>query len=153
MNQPPHSQITPYPITPASLNTLQTRFALQVTARLTAHSEGMSADITERLRFAREKALLHAQAARSQPQPSWVGVTSNGVALLGNGGTQWWIKLASVIPMVALVGGLFFIQSWHERMQVSAAAEVDAALLSDDLPPLAYEDQGFAEFLRIPSSE
>ena len=28
------------------------------------------------------------------------------------------------------------------------AAEVDAALLTDDLPPAAYTDPGFAQFLK-----
>ena len=29
-------------------------------------------------------------------------------------------------------------------------AEIDAALLADDLPPKAYSDAGFAEFLKTP---
>ena len=32
----------------------------------------------------------------------------------------------------------------------AAAAEVDAALLADDLPPEAYTDPGFGEFLKAP---
>jgi Protein of unknown function (DUF3619) len=31
---------------------------------------------------------------------------------------------------------------------VLAAAEIDAQLLSDSLPPTAYSDPGFAEYLR-----
>ena len=39
------------------------------------------------------------------------------------------------------------------RRQVVAAAEIDAALLTDDLPPDAYSDPGFAEFLRSPHGD
>jgi hypothetical protein len=42
------------------------------------------------------------------------------------------------------------IQQWHARAQIDAAAEIDAALLSDSLPPSAYSDPGFAEFLNTP---
>jgi hypothetical protein len=30
------------------------------------------------------------------------------------------------------------------------AAEIDSALLADDLPPKAYSDAGFVEFLKTP---
>jgi Protein of unknown function (DUF3619) len=50
--------------------------------------------------------------------------------------------------MLVLAAGLFMIQRWQETIQISAAAEVDAALLADDLPPTAYRDVGFAEFLK-----
>ena len=52
-----------------------------------------------------------------------------------------------------LVGGLALIQNWQNRTQVSAAAEIDEALLGDDLPINAYRDPGFSEFLKAPPSE
>ena len=58
-----------------------------------------------------------------------------------------------MLPLVALVGGLVLIQEWQARTQVSVAAEVDEALLGDDLPINAYRDPGFAEFLKAPASE
>jgi hypothetical protein len=54
------------------------------------------------------------------------------------------------MPLIVLVAGLVLIQQVHERAQISAAAEVDAQILSDDLPPAAYSDPGFAEFLKTP---
>ena len=56
-----------------------------------------------------------------------------------------------MLPALALVAGLVLIQRWQDNAQVSVAAEVDAALLSDDLPPNAYSDAGFAEFLKTPN--
>jgi hypothetical protein len=50
--------------------------------------------------------------------------------------------------MAMLVLGLMAIDHWTVREQVVAAADFDAQLLADDLPPAAYSDPGFAEFIR-----
>jgi hypothetical protein len=50
--------------------------------------------------------------------------------------------------LVALVGGLLLIDEWHDRAEIEAAADVDTALLGDVLPPDAYSDAGFVEFLK-----
>jgi hypothetical protein len=59
-----------------------------------------------------------------------------------------WLRLASALPLVVLVAGLVLIQEYHDREQIAAAAEIDSALLADELPPAAYGDPGFSEFLR-----
>jgi hypothetical protein len=58
--------------------------------------------------------------------------------------------VASVLPLLALVGGLLLIDRLQTDAQISVAAEVDAALLADTLPPTAYSDVGFVEFLKTP---
>ncbi|MFN5701099.1 MAG: DUF3619 family protein, partial [Betaproteobacteria bacterium] len=57
-------------------------------------------------------------------------------------------KLVSALPLLILTLGFLAIQDTLAEHQIQAAAEVDAALLTDDLPPQAYSDPGFAEFLR-----
>jgi hypothetical protein len=54
------------------------------------------------------------------------------------------------VPLLVLVAGLMLISQWTVREQVLAAADVDTVLLSDDLPPDAYADPGFTEFLKSP---
>jgi hypothetical protein len=61
---------------------------------------------------------------------------------------NWGWRLASALPVLALVAGLWGIQAYFRAEKVQAATEVDMALLTDDLPPAAYADPGFAEFLR-----
>ena len=136
----------------AAADALQARFALRVANHLTERSQDLGADVTERLRFAREQALERARAARAAQATAVnkVGVTRAGAAILG-GGSGWWLKIASVLPVFALVAGLVLIQLSQDDAQVAVAAEVDAALLSDDLPPTAYSDAGFAEFLKTPN--
>lgn len=135
---------------PAAFDAMQTRFALRVAAGLTERSSELSPDLTERLRFAREKALERARAARVAATATPVALSRGGAGVLGLAGSGWWLKFASALPVLALVAGLFLIQRWQENTQISVAAEVDAALLSDDLPPRAYRDAGFAEFLKTP---
>ena len=69
---------------------------------------------------------------------------------MGGGSPGWW-RLAALLPVVALVVGMVTVQIQSDDEQAADAAEIDAALLSDDLPPAAYADPGFAEFLRQPA--
>ena len=142
----PHHSVDP--------EALLSRYALRVAARLSQQSNLASHDVSERLRFARERAVEHARIQRAAVAvPS--AVLHAGAAVLGVAGgprsaTPWWIRWASVLPLVALVAGLVLIQNQYVRAQISAAAEIDSALLSDELPPTAYSDPGFVEFLKAP---
>lgn len=138
------------PYAPAELEALEARFALRMTARLTEKTAELPQDVTERLRFAREQALQRAQAARGQTASPTI-VNGGGTASLGSPqGSGWWMQLAAWMPLVALVGGLVLIQRMHTQNQIAAAAEIDASILADDLPPAAYSDPGFVEFLKAP---
>lgn len=136
---------------------IEARVAARLGAGLSELAQQLPHDIGERLRFAREQALARAlEVRRLAPQPrtapevAIVGMTSGGLALMG-GGAPWWQRAAALLPLLALVAGLLLIQRQGELEQVRAAAEVDTLLLSDDLPPDAYTDPGFAEFLREPT--
>jgi hypothetical protein len=135
---------------PVEPDSLEARYAMRISARLTEQSQSVAPDIGERLRFAREQAMARAVQARSaalaQTTPSVIGA---GAALLGAAG-GWWVRVASVLPLLVLVAGLVLIERWQNNAQISVAAEVDAALLADTLPPTAYSDVGFVEFLKTP---
>ena len=74
--------------------------------------------------------------------------SGGAAALAGGPRSPWWLKLASFAPLVMLLAGLSLIEDLHDRNQITAAAEIDVALLADDLPPDAYRDAGFAEYLK-----
>jgi hypothetical protein len=59
-----------------------------------------------------------------------------------------WNRIASALPLIALAAGLILIHAVQNEWRASEVAEVDAALLTDDLPPSAYADPGFAQFLK-----
>jgi len=130
-------------------HSLEARLALRLVAGLNAGAENLPDDVKERLRFAREQALARAREARRATATGAVGVSASGTLLLGSFG-PWLQRAASVLPLLLLLGGLVMIQQWSTRERVLAAAEIDAQLLGDALPPTAYSDPGFAEYLRSP---
>jgi hypothetical protein len=131
---------------------LQDRFGLRVAAALTQQQQlHPRHDIDERLRFARDQALARAREMRRAAQaPAVVGVGATAALLNGgtDGDTPWWLRLSALLPLAVLAAGLLLIDRHYEQAQIDAAVEVDAALLADDLPPEAYRDPGFVEFLK-----
>lgn len=130
----------------------QDQFGMRVAARLDTASHELPHDISERLRAARTRAV----AARMLPQvhlrTSAEVSVQNGVGLLhfGDEGLNVWSRLASLFPLLALVAGLALIQNVMDNDRANELAEVDSALLTDDLPPSAYADPGFLQFLKMP---
>jgi hypothetical protein len=61
---------------------------------------------------------------------------------------NWWDRVAAAAPLLALVLGLVAINVVQSDTRANEIAEIDAALLTDDLPPAAYADPGFTQFLK-----
>ena len=140
----------------------EARFAMRVTALLSESADGLSPDIAERLRVARQNALQQAATIRLAANPlpvttglSWVWnrISASGGGPNGSDSPAWWSKLAAALPLAALVLGLLVIQDLHSSRLILTAADIDAALLADDLPPDAYQDAGFLEFLKRPAAQ
>ena len=127
---------------------LEARFGVRVASMLGERAQSTAPDISERLRFAREQALSRAQAARRAQAATGPVVVGRGRAAMLANPLGWWFKLGSAAPLALLVLGLAGIAHVHDKAQIAAVAEVDAALLADDLPPAAYTDPGFAEYLK-----
>jgi hypothetical protein len=127
---------------PSPLPDPQDRFAHRLARHLDAAGEALPHDIAQRLRFAREQALRAARVAAVQQAAS----QRDGTLALR--GLPWPWRVASLVPLLVLVGGFYLIGQVHRSQQIHAAAEVDAVLLADELPPAAYTDPGFAEFLK-----
>ena len=138
---------------------------LLLARRLDSAAVELPADIGERLRFARSRALARARQAQLQTAGTsalalggfgaiqLAGAGGPGSALGSTGfgpgpGRSWATRLVALLPLLILALGLFAIQDKLTLRQIAAAVEIDAALLADDLPPQAYSDPGFAEFLR-----
>lgn len=126
---------------------LEARFAHRVVGLLSDSTAQVPHEVTERLKVARLQAVERARALRKlSTQPALV-MQPRGSSLALGGSPSWWLRLASFVPLAVLLAGLLLIQHRYSELQISAAAEVDAALLVDELPPQAYSDPGFVEFL------
>ena len=131
------------------------RFARRVTARLSEGAAEMPYDIAERLRASRVQAIARRKRVVAVPLRQAAGASAvlggkGGAATLGRGGESgnWWRALGSAIPLTALAVGLVVINVAQDEKGLNEVAEVDAALLTDDLPPSAYADPGFVQFLK-----
>lgn len=155
--------LTARPKLPAEADALEARFGLRLTSHLEEGARQVPHDISERLRIARLQALTSARQSAASKRPAaaagssvvTVSTSPARTATLGRlpGGSDesaWWGRLGWVLPALVLVAGLLGIGEWQKSEQISLVAQLDAELLGDDLPPAAYADDGFNEFLRKP---
>ncbi|MDF3834296.1 DUF3619 family protein [Cupriavidus basilensis] len=129
------------------------RLAHEIRTALDAGANALPADVTERLAAARRIALSRkkAQAVATVPQLAIAGMQTADFgeddSPLHRAGS-WLRRLGLVWTLVALAAGLAGIYHWQQQKRVDELADVDAAMLLDDLPPTAYADQGFHVFLK-----
>ena len=148
-------------MTPSSLykqlDAVQDRFGLKAASYLSMGSSdflqdashGLSHDVRERLRAARAQAVAKRKVVRLQSAPQVVN-TGGSAALTWGSGERfgWWAGIGSVVPLIALVIGMLVINDVQSEHRAQELAEVDAALLLDELPPAAFTDPGFVQFLK-----
>ena len=127
----------------------QDRFGMSIAAHLSTAADTLPNDISELLRVARAQAVAKRKVA---PAPSMASVViANGSsATLGQGDDDFglWGRITAVLPLIALLVGLVSIHFIQNERRANELAEIDAALLSDVLPPAAYTDPGFVQFLK-----
>lgn len=120
-----------------------------IAARLSDTTDRLPHDISERLKAARMQALSKRKVVKLQMATETS--TSGGVVSLhmGDNDRSLWNRIASLLPLLALIAGLITIAVVAEDNRTNDLAEIDAQLLTDELPPDAYTDPGFAQFLRM----
>lgn len=125
------------------------RWGQAFAAQLDLVTMDMGHDISERLRIARQRA-MQARPVTTQQLRHAVSAQANGTLTAPTEeGQSLWRILVSALPLVALVLGLMFIQSIQRDMAEADIASIDSALLLDELPPDAYTDPGFVQFLKL----
>lgn len=141
------------------------QFARKVTARLSTSTAALPYVVTERLRASRAQALAlrkrastPLRALQAETATSLLGQHSNGTLSLGAAGphdnTPLWVRrLLTALPLVALAGALAFIGAEQDSRATIDVAEVDAALLTSELPPAAFTDPGFQQYLQATVSD
>ena len=131
----------------------QDRFGFRIAARLSDATDELPYDINERLRASRVQALGRRKVMVERMAASAVFAAGSGILTLGGGPRRWWDRIAAVVPLLALALGLITISIIQDDNRTNELAEIDAALLTDDLPPAAYTDPGFAQFVKMSSGQ
>ena len=132
------------------------RFGKFIVAHLEFGKQQIPYEFSERLRAARTRAL----ASRRVLQPVFVAATDLQLqamalseCLFPSKAKEIYNMLVSFIPLVCLAAGLMLLYEFHNDQSALELAEIDSALLIDDLPPQAYADPGFIDFLKIKSKQ
>jgi hypothetical protein len=131
----------------------QDRFSRRVAARLDTGAQELPYDVTERLRAARMQALARRKRVLGLRTAASVSPSGGAATMTADEPVSLWNLIASVLPIVALLAGLVLIHIIQTERRANEVAEVDAALLTDDLPPSAYADPGFIQFLKQSGKE
>jgi hypothetical protein len=128
---------------------LQDRYGLKAASYLSAGAADLPYDISERLRAARAQAVSARKIAKIQAVPATASANGGSTLTWGSDeGFSLWSRIGSILPLIALVAGLLVINSLQTDKLVQELAEVDSALLTDELPPDAFADPGFVQFLK-----
>ncbi|MFD1558100.1 DUF3619 family protein [Paraburkholderia silviterrae] len=139
----------------SALENKDLEFVQAMRRALDESAASLPAATTDRLAGARKAAL----ARKKAEQPVFVRVPSFAAAGVGTlpGAMQGGLEVprrrsalarfALAWPLAALVAGLFAIAYFEDQQRTAELADIDAAMLSDDLPLTAYLDHGFNAYL------
>ncbi len=134
---------------PIDTELLEARLAARVSGLLAQACDELPPGVEERLRVARVQALARLPPrtmATEQPAMGWRAAFGRAAARVRHG---LWPGFGAALPVGVLALGVWLIADQGLREDAAVAASVDVALLSDDLPPQAYVDPGFAAFLKL----
>ena len=96
-------------------------------------------DIAARLKAARERALERRQV-ETVPARALAGDTGGQSGVIGTS-VRW------LVPAAALVASLVGAYTWQQNLRAVEIEEIDAEMLTGDLPIDAYLDKGFEAWL------
>jgi hypothetical protein len=135
----------------SSLETKELEFARQVRRALDETAASIPSATVDRLAVARRAAL-----ARKKPDtvsepvfvPAFAGAGMPAMPHPEAPRRRSPLRrFALAWPLVALVVSLVGIAYWQDQQRTAELADIDAAMLSDDLPLDAYLDHGFNAYL------
>lgn len=130
------------------MNVKDLNFAYRVKHALDQNLENFPTSTAERLASARKLAM-----ARKKPEPLHLRVGRLALAghdQIGNyvhARVSWLARVGVMTPL--LIGALVFVglYQFEKEQRIAELAEIDVAVLADDLPVSAYVDQGFNAYL------
>jgi len=97
--------------------------------------------VSAKLRAARELAL-----SRQKPEAAQGLVWTGGI--LGRLGGVSGLSLRLIVPLATLALGLAAVYAWEQKQRAAEVEELDALVLTGELPIDAYLDRGFEAWLK-----
>ena len=128
-------------------NVEERNFGYKVRHALNERLDTLPASTTDRLAAARKAAL----SRKKSDAPLRVLIRQKALtgygSTMGNEPFSWMARFGMVLPLIVLVVGLFGIVQYEKQQRINETADLDAAMLTDNLPVVAYADHGFNAYL------
>jgi hypothetical protein len=119
----------------------QPDLAKRIVSQLEDGLNDLPAGTLYRLRLAREAALSRAELAQPAPR-----LLADG--MLSGGGSARLLNRRVLVPLFGIILGLSILLFWQQQTSRQPDyAELDAQVLTDELPVTAYLDTGFEVWL------
>jgi hypothetical protein len=126
------------------------RFAGRIRAALNASTQEIAPDLSARLAAARRMAVSRKKADTVQTHLAYVPVSTarQWSGDMAPRTPQWMHRFGLIAILFALAISLVGVYEVQQEQRIAELADVDSAMLLDDLPPAAYADHGFHLFLK-----
>lgn len=121
-------------------------FARRICRVLDEGTQELGPSVTERLRAARERALVRQPVEAHEHQIVGAGGAAR-LGRLGHHGDEHGHPWRTLLAILMLVIGMSVAYYWNSFAQADENEQIDSALLADELPPKAYLDPGFQAWL------
>jgi hypothetical protein len=125
------------------MNTDDINLAYKIRHALNENLDALPVSTTDRLAAARALALSR-KKADAAPAPQGKRPLFDFNALFTGPALA---RIAVAVPMLALVIGMGGVYQYEQQQRLAAMAEIDAAVLADELPLTAYLDHGFNAYV------
>lgn len=121
----------------------------KIASHLDEAADSIPHEILERLKVARVQAVSKRVTIAPAELASSIHL-SNATATLSGGHAELglWRFLAAWAPLLVLIAGLLTVFAIQDEYRAQELADVDSELLTDELPPAAFTDPGFTQFLK-----
>ena len=131
------------------MNAQEIDFAYKVRHALNEKIDHLPENVVENLANSRKNALLRKK--NGSPLRAFVrqGIFAGHIGNFFGDPTYYWLsRIGATLTLVVLVTGLMGIYHAEEQHHIKTTADMDIAVLSDELPPSAYLDHGFKKYLQ-----
>ncbi|MES2260169.1 MAG: DUF3619 family protein [Pseudomonadota bacterium] len=129
------------------MNTEDLNFAYKVRHALNEKLDDLPASTTQRLAAARQAAMARKKAhVPVRVSASQLATNAGGSGFFSQP-FAWINRMSVAIPLLVLVAGMIGVYQYEQQQRIAELAELDAAVLSDELPLSAYLDHGFNAYL------
>ena len=127
--------------------------AKKITGYLDQGADDLRPGLAYRLQRARAEALARLSDAKAVSASAVAPAYLAGTGTIAGGGRPFYVQGRFWLGVAIIAAGLFGAQQWRSYQLVKELVDIDAQILTSDLPIDAYVDRGFENWLKTSDSD